>query len=435
MTLFSQKYSNNIRTVTGTPQLYNDDVVLECDTTLAPVVINLQEIPENKWNTLWKLYIVDKSGNSAVNNITINAGSTQTINGQASITLAVNNGVALIRIVDNGKFIASFNFQGTPPPVVTSIPVKNTAFVMKNGDDSTGLIERFDKPFLTINGAINALDTAYPVSGGRNNANRCLVKVETGNYSEDVIYKEYIDIDLGDSFINGSFSDNFATFSANPNGYYTNKIYGNAIIFNTKSAPQVEIAFQMSSPNAKVLLIADKIGCQNSDTMSISNGNLKIIANDIFTLSTTVQYRSAIELIQGYYVANYVYSKVEVHGANIYNAVTSNGAVISFNHGGALKNQELQLINCRLKNAVPAGTTENMSVITAGQVVASDAKVSLYNTILYSTNGNSLFALPANTINLFNYHSNMSNKATGGGGTINVNVNAITVDPAVEAGF
>lgn len=38
--------------------------------------------------------------------------------------------------------------------------VYQTVFVMKNGNDTTGLVERFDKPFLTIQAAINAAEAA-----------------------------------------------------------------------------------------------------------------------------------------------------------------------------------------------------------------------------------------------------------------------------------
>jgi hypothetical protein len=103
----SDKYTNNIRIVTGTPVLFTDDSVLECDTTLGPVVINLLQIPANKWSTQWKLYVIDKSNNAGTNNITINAGAGQRINNSASITINTNNGYAMVRISGNLEFIAT----------------------------------------------------------------------------------------------------------------------------------------------------------------------------------------------------------------------------------------------------------------------------------------------------------------------------------------
>lgn len=111
MTMFSTKYPNNIRTVVGTPTLKNDDVVLECDTSLGPVTINLLKIPANKWNTQWRLYIVDKApGNAAVNNITINAGFGQKVNNAPSLVINVTGGSAMVSIIDNTNFIATLNY-------------------------------------------------------------------------------------------------------------------------------------------------------------------------------------------------------------------------------------------------------------------------------------------------------------------------------------
>lgn len=112
MALFATQYPNNSRTVIGTPVIFNDDSILLCDTALAPVVINLLDIPNDYWNTPWKLYVVDKSNNASINNITINAGAGQTINGASSITLSVNGECALIRIVGNTQFVAQLSASG-----------------------------------------------------------------------------------------------------------------------------------------------------------------------------------------------------------------------------------------------------------------------------------------------------------------------------------
>ena len=118
MSMFSTKYPNNSRTVTGTPQLYNDDVVLLCDTTLGPVTINLLEIPTKRtpavgfWNTLWKLYIVDSAGNANTNNITINAYAGSTINGTATFTMNVDNECAVVRIVGDTQYLCSSSNAG-----------------------------------------------------------------------------------------------------------------------------------------------------------------------------------------------------------------------------------------------------------------------------------------------------------------------------------
>lgn len=105
MSMYSTIYQNPSRIVTGTPVLNNDDVVLYCDTSAGAVTINLLDIPNNYWLTTWKLYVVDYSNNASTNNITINAGSGQTINATTSVTINVNGGSAIVRISGNTTFV------------------------------------------------------------------------------------------------------------------------------------------------------------------------------------------------------------------------------------------------------------------------------------------------------------------------------------------
>lgn len=108
--MYATQYPNNSRTVIGTPILFNDDVVLYCDTTLGPVTINLLQIASGSWNTTWKLYVIDKSNNAGVNNITINAGIGQKINNASTLVLNVNSASALVRIASNTSFVASLDY-------------------------------------------------------------------------------------------------------------------------------------------------------------------------------------------------------------------------------------------------------------------------------------------------------------------------------------
>lgn len=47
--------------------------------------------------------------------------------------------------------------------ISTSISHKNVVYVAKDGSDSTGIIERLDRPFLTINAALNAASSGYTI--------------------------------------------------------------------------------------------------------------------------------------------------------------------------------------------------------------------------------------------------------------------------------
>jgi hypothetical protein len=106
---YSTTYKNNQRIVSGSVPIFNDDVVLLCDTSSIATTMTLNAIAANYWNTTWKLYVVDNSNNASVNNITINAGAGQTINGASSVTIASNGGQFLIRVSSNNTFIAESN--------------------------------------------------------------------------------------------------------------------------------------------------------------------------------------------------------------------------------------------------------------------------------------------------------------------------------------
>ena len=90
------------------------EIYLECDTTLAPVTINLFPIFDlgRFWNV--KIYVTDISNNAGTNPITINAGSSglplvsDTINrqGLTNFTINYNGGDAVLMIVTGNKWSA-----------------------------------------------------------------------------------------------------------------------------------------------------------------------------------------------------------------------------------------------------------------------------------------------------------------------------------------
>jgi len=111
--MFKTPYANNTRKVSGNVIVRNDDVVLLCDTFDAAVTINLMDIPYNHWNTIYKLYIIDNSNKAATNNITIVAGVGQTINGEDSIKIDTNGGIALVRVSSNASYLATLSNQSS----------------------------------------------------------------------------------------------------------------------------------------------------------------------------------------------------------------------------------------------------------------------------------------------------------------------------------
>lgn len=158
MGLNTTKYPNNSRIVSGTPDLFQDDVVLLCDTSSAPVIINLLEIPDNYWNTNWKLYIVDNSNNAGTNNITINAGAGQLINNSASLTISTNNGYSIVRISGNDRFVAELSNQTASP---SALIVQNDSVVKTNPTSVMNFSSDFDVSGSGTTANIQLYDTGW----------------------------------------------------------------------------------------------------------------------------------------------------------------------------------------------------------------------------------------------------------------------------------
>ncbi len=211
-TLYSTEISNNKRTVSGTLTVFADDVSLYCDTSGGAVNINLLQIPAGNWNTEYILYVKDASGLAATNNITIIAPIGFLINGAQTFVININSASVEVTISTDTDYLV--NSGGSSTPALTQVVIARTAFVSKNGSDSTGLIERLDKPFLTIAAAraamVTAISTYYVnVTPGLQTSvptasDRLLIKVFTGLYAERVVLLNFLDFDLSDSVITGS---------------------------------------------------------------------------------------------------------------------------------------------------------------------------------------------------------------------------------------
>lgn len=111
MEQFKTKYQNNLREVSGLSVIvWPDDVFLSVDTSAGPCTITLLTIPGSNWDTLYKLYIYDKSSNASVNNITIQTAAGQTINQLSSVLINENGGGIVIRNLGTDSYIGSFSY-------------------------------------------------------------------------------------------------------------------------------------------------------------------------------------------------------------------------------------------------------------------------------------------------------------------------------------
>jgi hypothetical protein len=319
-------------------------------------------------------------------------------------------------------------------PGKTSILVKNTVFVMKNGSNSTGLVERLDKPFLTIAGARNAALTAFT---SRSDTARIRIIVESGTYQEDIILDKFIDYDLGNCVIDGCVTDAQVDFGTTFDHVWTNIIYGSAKIRNT-GANTLVTGLLLWKPNTKLLIYCDSIGSVVDDGIAIINTkHTRIYANKIYSEASGFNYQIALEMSQGYSLIDYTPSLVEVIGADIYNTRASLAPTVAFTSGNTSKDQTLTLINCRVKQLhADTGFAGNKAAISCGYVAASNGKLNLYNTVLYSQYGNSIYVNSGNTLIVNYFHSNMANTVTAGAGTLtNVLGTTLTINAAVSAGF
>lgn len=150
----------------NTITLEEQDVYLQCDTSLAPVNIQFPLISDYKGSRNVKIYIVDESKNASVNNITLTMGAGDLVNDLPSIVINQDG--------YSGKMDIVGDTQWTLPAVGTgsgsaSVANLNTLFVSPHGNDTTALKGRIDKPFLTIDAAIAAItgnnDCVYVYSG------------------------------------------------------------------------------------------------------------------------------------------------------------------------------------------------------------------------------------------------------------------------------
>lgn len=418
----STKFINVARTVTGTVYVEDSDQVLNCDTTSGAVTVNLKKIPANYWSTFYKLYVKDYGNNASVNNITIVAPTGYKINGAQSVVISVSDGCCLVTINTNTDYLADFSFG-----VVGSnaIVVQNTAYVMKNGSDTTGLVERFDKPFLTIGAAIAALNTAFPT---RTIISRVQVIVEDGTYVENINLQKYIDLYLGNSVIDGYISDNNVDFGAVNDGIWHNIIYGEAQLKRNTIGGNFGQSVILTKGNNNVLINCDLISCSINDAVAMLGGYCKIICNNIQGLSTELPSHNAINMA--------VFSDqrciLEVVGSNIETYLGGLSPTIDF---AGVFPQTLKLINCYIKTRI--NNLGSSSAITSGRTSTSNNGILyLYNTTIYSENGNSIEVLNSFGIcdlTVYSIHSNIANTVTiaNGTSTLTILINTITINAAL----
>ena len=127
--------------------------------------------------------------------------------------------IGVVESVVDGKRIKTLSFVGGSG----AINYSNVLFVDGiNGNDTTALAGRFDKPYLNIFSALSMAATM-----GASSTDKVLIYVRRGRYSWSGYLQDYVDLycETGVVFISGRIQDGSGAVNAN--------IFGNAILINT----------------------------------------------------------------------------------------------------------------------------------------------------------------------------------------------------------
>lgn len=110
-TLNSTKYGLITRAVSTTQDVLPNDTALAVDLLNGSITLTLNQIPDDSWQTSYKLYVSISAMKGAGETLTINAGSGQKINGQQTLVLDNIDYVAVIRVSSNSTYIAQLNYS------------------------------------------------------------------------------------------------------------------------------------------------------------------------------------------------------------------------------------------------------------------------------------------------------------------------------------
>ena len=133
---------------------------------------------------------------------------------------------------------------------------------------------------------------------------------------------------------------------------------------------------------------------------------------------------------------DFTLSIMDIYNADIYNLPGAGQSVVCFEGGSSEKNQTLNLINCRVKCLSDASTGgQYSSAVGCGTVIGSNGRLNLYNTVLYSQNGNSIVVMSGNTLTVKHYGTTLTNVAQNAIGTITTSLGSLTINAAVAPEF
>jgi hypothetical protein len=235
-----------------------------------------------------------------------------------------------------------------PTGPLASIPVANTVYVSKSGNDTTGLAERFDKPFLTLAAARVAAVALTPSA-----IKRILIVVEKGTYLEPIDLANYVDWNLGSSIING-FETGRATIDDFTSASVDSVIYGKADIRKTSYASGSDKSCVLiRKAGSNVRIFCEKISSGVGGAIEYQNGNLFIECKDI----------ASTPLAGGFATGSGAAGNAVIHADTISSVGTCAG------NGGS---GTLTIVARELKTL---SGTDPVVAVTGGNIRVNDAKI------------------------------------------------------------
>lgn len=286
-----------------------------------------------------------------------------------------------------GTAVAATDLGAITTITINAPVIQNTVYVMKSGNDSTGLVQRFDKPFLTIAAARAAALVAFT---SRTADARVKIIVESGNYLEGIIIDDFIDYDLGNSVISppntisntqSCIADNGSVYTATTKGQYTAMIYGNAT-FNAISLTPANGYYGIgitnaNSTNLNLYVQCNRINSAYWDAIYMKTGTATVYANYIYNGVTDTSAYAVIRLSSG--TANP--PMLTVFNAIIFTNTSQaiNACVLFENTSGSAVNK-CMLTNCQVGSystsvgAISCAISNNLGI----------GQITLNNTIIFT---------------------------------------------------
>ena len=362
----------------------------------------------------YQLNSVDITANGTIASariIILAAGSTGSSSGDVYVTggTVSNSGGTATFTNNSGNTFSVTGFT-------TYAPTANTVFVSKNGVNATGLVERMDKPFLTIAAALSAALAYYTGGNAPSATNRILIKVFSGNYTEQITLSNFIDYDLGDAVItnNPAISDGGASC--------------NSILFGNSRLNSAANNVMNLTGGGLIRVFADEI---NGRVAATTSTNVIINAR---TISDSGSANNLLFCSGGgkITVNNCILTGTSIAGVG--GLIQINGGAVTLNSCIAQSNTELvvemvtSIGSVTINNSRLETNGTNKSCISIGAGSIGSTVIVNNTTLIASGSGNSIVATSAQNVKV--YGGCQTNKALYTGitqqvGTIIVDTNVV----------